>query len=128
MRTFLKYGQVPTTELIGQLADSENFRLLPFLSRCKDRLRQGYLFPEAWRQSLSEWKDSTLTAGDMEILESVADVLGGSDSESQSNTLELTISLLEQNLQEALEMKNTNGKLYRSLGVLVGIGAVIFMI
>ena len=128
MRTFLRYGQVPTTELIGQLADSENFRLFPFLSSCKDKLGQGYLFPEAWRRSLSEWKDSALTARDMEILESVAEVLGGSDSESQSNTLELTVSLLEQNLQEALEAKNTNGKLYRSLGVLIGIGAAVFMI
>lgn len=128
MQTYLRYGQMPTTEMLERFSAGESFAELTFLRDCLSEMRCGCLFPEAWKNSVRRFQTGRLSNRDREILENIADILGGSDFESQIEALELNISLLRQNLQEAITEKNTVGKLYRSLGVLLGIGAAIFMI
>ena len=127
MQTYLRYSKIPTSELIRSLAYNENFIALTFLKECNRKIEQGDAFPEAWKSGLRLWRDTRMNEKDKEILSGVSDILGSSDSESQMNSLELTASLLKQNLKEALEEKNTTGKLYRSLGLLIGIGMAIFI-
>ena len=127
MQTYLRYGKVPTSELIALLAGNDRFSALSFLKECDRQMNQGTPFPQAWRSGLGSWKNTAMKPKNKEILAGVSDVLGSSDCESQMNTLGLTASLLKQSLREAVEEKNTIGKLYRSLGVWLGIGAAIFM-
>ena len=128
MQTYLRYGQMPTAEMVSRLSGSEGFAGFTFLSVCLERMKAGDLFPDAWRAALRSFHGSKLSDRDKGVLETIADILGGSDYESQLHALELNITLLGQNLKEALAEKNTGGKLYRSLGVLLGIGAAIFML
>ena len=127
IQTYLRYSKIPTSELIHSLAYNENFIALTFLKECSRKIEQGNAFPEAWKSGICLWRDTGMNKRDKEILSGVSDILGSSDYESQINSLELTASLLEQNLKEALDEKNTTGKLYRSLGVLIGIGMAIFI-
>ncbi|MDD6236299.1 MAG: stage III sporulation protein AB [Clostridiales bacterium] len=127
MQTYLRYSKIPTSELIRALAYNENFTALTFLKVCSQKIEQGEAFPEAWKSGIFLWKDTRMNEKDKEILSGVSDILGSSDYESQVNSLGLTAALLEQNLKEALAAKNTTGKLYRSLGVLIGIGMAIFI-
>lgn len=126
MQTYLRYGQVPTGELVARLAEQEAFRSFSFLKECHIKLEQGVSFPVAWGESVAAWKGSALSEEDKRALSGIADILGGSDYVSQLSALELTEAMLKQNLTEALEEKNTRGKLCRSLGLLLGIGAAIF--
>lgn len=128
IQTYLRYGQVPTGELVARLSEQEAFRSFSFLGECRAKMEQGVSFPTAWRESIETFSGSALTAADKQVLGGVADILGGSDYVSQISALELTEALLKQNLAEALEEKNTRGKLYRSLGLLLGIGAAIFFV
>ena len=127
MQTYLRYGKIPTSELVRALASNENFTALTFLKECSQKIEQGDAFPDAWKSAVGLWRDTRLNEKDKEILSGVSDILGSSDYESQVNSLGLTAALLEQNLKEALDAKNTTGKLYRSLGVLIGIGIAIFI-
>lgn len=113
--------------MLSRLSQSESFAGFTFLKECLRQLQGGVLFPDAWKAGVRGFRGS-LTDRDKEILESVSDILGSSDYESQLNALELNITLLEENLKEALAEKNTGGKLYRTLGVLIGIGAAIFLL
>lgn len=126
-QTFLKYGQVPTEELLSRLSEQEKFQGLGFIKAALRLMQKGMPFPVAWKQALLEQRGGKLKPADRDILTGVGDILGGSDAESQISGLELTAELLRQNYKEALEEKNTGGKLYRSLGFLIGIGAAIFI-
>lgn len=127
IETYLRYGQVPTQELISRLCESEGIRSLTFLKNCYKKMERGDAFPTAWRTSLEEWNNTKLKQEDKKALYDVADILGSSDYESQINALDLTEVLLKQGLEDAVKEKETGGKLYRSLGILFGIGAAIFM-
>ena len=128
IETHLRYRQTPTAELIAAMAASEQYRVFTFLPLCAKRLSAGADFPTAWRDSLSAsaW-DMHLQGGDLDILRSLSDVLGATDTQGQLSALDLASELLRQNLKEAVHKKHTLGKLYRSLGVLVGIGAAIMI-
>ncbi len=127
METCLRYGQIPTFEMLERLSDSGSFGGCTYLNQCFGRVKSGWQFPQAWRKSVQEER-SGLGKRDKAILSNVADILGGSDFESQIEALSLNRSLLKQNLSEAIGERNTRGKLYRSLGILLGIGIAIFMI
>lgn len=126
MQTCLRYGMLPTGELITQLSEQEAFQSFSFLTECRAKMEQGMSFPAAWRESVEAFGGGALAAADKRVLSGIAEILGGSDALSQISALELTEAMLKQNLSEALTDKNTRGKLYRSLGLLLGAGAAIF--
>ena len=48
--------------------------------------------------------------------------------QGQLGKVKLTLSFLENQIQEAQEEENKNKKLYKTLGVLTGLGLVIILI
>lgn len=65
---------------------------------------------------------------DKEIFTSTLKNLGRSDIEGQTNIIENTINILETQINEANEIKNTNSKLYRTIGIITGLMLVIIFI
>ena len=65
---------------------------------------------------------------DKEVIISTLKNLGRSDIEGQINIIENTINVLETQISEANEIKNTNSKLYRTIGIITGIMLVIIFI
>ena len=82
---------------------------------------------EAWNTSLEEAK-TDLTKEDIETLKNLGKILGETDVEGQINQIELTETLLENQIKEALEEKLKNSKMYRTLGVTVGLAISIILI
>ena len=54
--------------------------------------------------------------------------MGRSDIEGQINIIQNTINILENQINEANEIKNTNSKLYRTIGIISGLMLVIIFI
>ncbi len=54
--------------------------------------------------------------------------LGKTDLEGQENLIKNTLSLLEVQLKDATKMKEKNAKLYKKLGVVIGLFIVIIVI
>ena len=65
---------------------------------------------------------------DKEVIISTLKNLGRSDIEGQINIIENTINILETQINEANEIKNTNSKLYRTIGIITGLMLVIIFI
>ena len=65
---------------------------------------------------------------DKEVFTSTLKNLGRSDIEGQTNIIENTINILETQINEANEIKNTNSKLYRTIGIITGLMLVIIFI
>ena len=69
-----------------------------------------------------------LTDYDKNIIISTFRNLGRSDLESQINIIDNSIDILENQIKEANEIKLTNEKMYKNMGVIVGIMIVVIFI
>jgi len=118
----LRFLQPSTTSLVEAAAGSAQFSGLGFLKICRDEMRPGTPFPEAWRQGLSECAIQT------EVLLPLADTLGCAGLDSQLAALSFTRSLLEERLSAARQHRDRSAKMYRSMGVLCGIAIAIILV
>jgi len=90
-------------------------------------MRGGHPFSVSWPKALDECVHQ-LGREEAVILASLGDVLGRSDLESQLSALALTREQFEQRVGAAREKVITQGKLYRSMGILGGAAAAIILI
>ncbi len=69
-----------------------------------------------------------LNEKDTEILKGLSVSLGQTDLENQIKNIRLTKQLLNTQLKEAYEEKSKNFKMYRNMGVLMGLVLIILLI
>lgn len=127
IKTNICYSKTPTPQIIINLASYNLYKPLTFLSECQNMMREKTDFPTAWKKSVDK-SSLHLQKDDITYLKSIGEILGSSDAESQINALDLTAGFLEQNLNDAKTIKNTNGKMYKALGTLFGIGIGILLL
>lgn len=65
---------------------------------------------------------------DLELMASLADIVGASDTEGQLSALEMIETLLQKQRNEAISAQQKKGKLYRSLGALAGASMVVLLL
>lgn len=69
-----------------------------------------------------------LTEYDKNVFISTLKNLGRSDVDGQINIIDNTISILENQIKEANEIKNNNSKVYKTVGTITGLMIVIIFI
>lgn len=119
----LSYQKTPTVQLLRDLSRDECYEKLPFLKEFQDLTVQKAPVSRLWDDALE--KQPNLQKEERELLRETGRILGSSDSESQINALCLQQKKLELILEEALQKQQTQGKLFRSMGVLTGFLLVI---
>lgn len=82
---------------------------------------------EAWRNSI-QTVNTNLKKNDIEILSSLGNMLGKTDSEGQVNQIEEIKELLNIQIKNANKEKEKNEKLYKTLGMTIGLAIVIILI
>ena len=82
---------------------------------------------KAWNESIYN-SNTNLLPKDKEVLNGLGKLLGQTDIEGQINQIKLVDDFLNIQIQEANEAKNKNEKLYRTLGMVAGLGIVIILI
>jgi len=86
-------------------------------------------FAECWEEAIeTAYQESALNAEDKRILNDLGIELGKTDMESQNGMFQRTYSLLEAQVEEAVEEKKSKGRMYKSLGPAIGILIVILLI
>ncbi|MDD3303736.1 MAG: stage III sporulation protein AB [Clostridia bacterium] len=70
----------------------------------------------------------SLTDYDKNVISSTLKNLGRNDLESQINIIENGITILDNQIKEANDVKITNSKLYRTIGTITGIMIVVIFI
>ncbi len=84
---------------------------------------------EAWNRALEEEKLHTgFIKEDIEVLKGLSKMLGSMDLEGQINNIDLINELLNNQIQEATLEKNKNEKMYKTLGISVGLTIAIILV
>lgn len=129
IQTFIRYNHTPTNQIINELYNDENLKYLVYIEKCNKTLNKTNDFPKAWKNSIEQSKSElNIDVKDINILKSIGDVLGSVDVEGQLNDFKLKENLIKQNLKEAVSIKNNYSKMYRSLGILCGVGIAIILV
>lgn len=129
MQTYIRYNHTPTNQIISELSNDENFENLHYIEKCQNLLKETNDFPKAWKCSVEQCKNElNIDNKDINILKSIGDTLGSVDVEGQLNDFKLKENLIKQNLKDAVSIKNNYSKMYRSLGILCGIGVAIILV
>lgn len=81
----------------------------------------------SWNNSADKLKKD-FTKEDIEIIKMLGKLLGKTDINGQVNEIELTKSLIEKQIEKAELEKDKNSKLYKTMGVICGVGICIILI
>lgn len=82
---------------------------------------------KAWEEALEE-SSTNMIKEDIEVLKNLSNLLGKVDIEGQVNEVELVEKFLDTQLESAEEEKQKYVKMYKTLGVTVGLAVVIILI
>ena len=81
---------------------------------------------KAWKESLQE-SAHAMKQEDIQVLENLANLLGKVDIEGQINEILLVENFVDKQLEKAEIEKQKNSKMYKTLGIMVGLAIVIFL-
>ena len=82
---------------------------------------------DAWEKAV-ESNSENLNNEDINSLKPLGKLLGKTDIDGQLSQIKLVCEFLEEQINEAVEEKNKNEKMYQKLGVIVGLVIVIVLI
>ena len=119
----LRLLQPPMSQLIRGMAAMEQFADTEWLQCCRDKMRRGSPFPDAWRIGMERARAELA-----DVLLPLGEVLGSTELEGQLSAIRHAQSLLDNRLADARAYRERNGKLYQSLGVMSGVAIAIILI
>jgi stage III sporulation protein AB len=130
LETEIIYGATPLplalTRVGNQLAGPVALFFQAVARALQENAAAGAL--AAWQRGLEELgQKGALQPGDLEILKALGPMLGNSGAGDQIKNLELTRQLLGQQQLAAHEENNRQGKMWRTLGFLLGITLVLLL-
>lgn len=82
---------------------------------------------KAWEDALEE-SNTNMTKEDIEVLKNLSNLLGKVDIEGQVNEVELVENFLDTQIELAEEEKQKYVKMYKTLGITIGLAVVIILI
>jgi stage III sporulation protein AB len=118
MAVQIRYRALPLSELFNELQGSE------FLERVGANCVRPK-WREAWNAAAADFPE---LIEERDILVSIGNSLGSSDTAGQVAMLELNKELLTSRLAEASDTATKKGAMYRSVGVLAGLGLAIIIV
>ncbi|WP_167958845.1 stage III sporulation protein AB [Anaerosporobacter faecicola] len=131
LRGEIRYASTPLPEAVGNLAtrtDGEFKRFLLAVEEELDKL-EGRSFNDIWRGCVEkELLDTSLNKKDKLLLSRLGENLGYLDKEMQLNTIDLYITQIQGELDDAMDSVKEKVRLYNMLGVMAGIFITIILI
>jgi stage III sporulation protein AB len=127
----MRYRRDPLPETFERVSKYKANSSSAFFLKVNEILKENktFLFMDSWKMAADEcYKNSSLKPSDIEIINDIGIELGKSDIEGQANLFFRTFKRLEECTQNAVLEKNTKGKMYKSMGITIGIVIVIILI
>lgn len=131
LRGDIRYAGTPLPEAVGSLAyrtEGEYRRFLLSVQEELDKL-EGRTFNEIWRDCVDrELVDTSLNKKDKLLLTRLGENLGYLDKEMQLNTIDLYITQIQGELDDAVDNVKEKARLYNMLGIMAGVFITIVLI
>lgn len=124
-KTKIRYTYEPIPDIFMEISENINSNIsnVFYEAACKmDVLAAG----EAWGLAL-KMEDLNINEEDKNVLFNLSKLLGKTDLQGQISSIEMTEDFLEEQIRKAQNLRNKNEKLYRTLGMILGLAIVIIL-
>ncbi len=126
MKNKIKFTYEPLKEIFCDIANESASAVEKIFEKISIKMENNQL-KEVWENSIQE-ADISLNQEDKDIIKRLGKLLGQTDVDGQLSEIELTESFLDIQIQKAEEAKKKNQKLYKTLGIVMGLVFVIILI
>ena len=124
----LETNMPPTKQLFREVSVRVSAPASLFIIECMSKMESDeYSLSEMWNQAAEE-QLTALKPEDLEVLLPVGAVLGRYDADSQRNAITAAHNRLDMHWKDSIAEKKRLGRLYNTLGVMVGIFLVIIFL
>lgn len=126
IKTKIKFTYEPLAEIFNQISQEKSSKIEEIFENMTYKLAFENI-KYSWMDAIQE-ADISITQEDKDTLKELGKVLGQTDADSQVNEIEVTESFLNMQIEKAEEARKKNQKMYKTLGVVVGLVFVIILI
>ena len=126
IKTKIKFTYEPLAEIFKQISKDNSTNIEKIFAKIATQIQYKQV-REAWSECIQE-ADISIKQEDKDILKKLGKLLGQTDVEGQVSEIEVTQNFLDMQITKAEEEKNKNQKMYKTLGVIVGLVFVIILI
>ena len=124
-KTKIKFTYEPIPDIFEQISKNTNSNISNVFGVASDKMKvldAG----EAWNLALN-MEELNINDEDRLALSNLSKLLGKTDVTGQLNHIELTTDFLEGQIKKAEQQRDKSEKMYRTLGMLIGMAIVIIL-
>ena len=125
LKSKIKFTYEPIPEIFEEISKISSRNISELFKTAKIKMND-LTANEAWEEAIEE-SQNNLKKEDKDVLKTLSKLLGQTDAEGQISQIEITENFLESKIQEAMEEKKKNEKLYTRLGTIMGLTIVIIL-
>ena len=126
LKTKIKFTYEPLKDIFKQISQEKSNKIEEIFENMTYKLAFEDV-KSSWRDSIQE-ADISLNQEDKDVLKELGKVLGQTDADSQVSEIEVTENFLDMQIEKAEESRKKNQKIYKTLGILIGLFFVIVLI
>ena len=125
MKTKIKFTYEPLAEIFKQIANNNETNVEKIFGQMANQLTY-FQTREVWENCIQE-ADISINQEDKDILKKLGKLLGQTDVDGQISEIDVTENFLNMQIEKAEEEKKKNQKIYKTLGITVGLIFVIIL-
>ena len=125
MKTKIKFTYEPLAEIFKQIANNNDTNVEKIFGQMANQITY-YQTRDVWENCIQD-ADISINQEDKDILKKLGKLLGQTDVEGQVSEIEVTQNFLNMQIEKAEEDKKKNQKMYKTLGVTIGLIFVIIL-
>jgi len=125
-KTKIRYTYAPLPEIFTEISESIDSNISSVFKKASEKMD---VCPagEAWKLAL-RIEDLNIDDEDRIALKNLSKMLGKTDLEGQLNQIEMTSDFLDSQIKKAETQKAKSEKMYRTLGMVIGMAIVIILV
>lgn len=125
-KTKIRYTYAPLPEIFTEISESIDSNISNVFKTASEKM-DACPAGEAWNIAL-KIENLNIDDEDRNALKNLSKLLGKTDLEGQLNQIEMTSDFLDKQIRKAESQKEKSEKMYRTLGMLMGMAIVIILI
>ena len=125
IKTKIKFTYEPLAEIFTQISKDNTTKVEEIFAKMANQLNYSQV-KTVWENCIQE-ADISIKQEDKDILKKLGKLLGQTDVEGQISEIEVIESFLDVHIDKAEEEKKKNQKMYKTLGVTIGLIFVIIL-
>jgi len=125
-KTKIRYTYAPLPEIFAEISETIDSNISNVFRRASEKM-DICSAGEAWNIAL-KIEDLNIDDEDRNVLKNLSKLLGKTDLEGQLNQIEMTSDFLDKQIKKAENQKIKSEKMYRTLGMIIGMAIVIILV